>query len=207
MSARELLNRYLRECPLVAIIRGVSPDEAEAIGDAIYEGGIRIIEVPLNSPDPLNSIERLAKRFGDQMLVGAGTVLDRADVARVSGAGGRIIVSPDTNVDVISRHCVGRARLEPRLLHAIRGVRCYPCRSDGLEAVPRRGRHARCAQGAACGHSEGRADHGGRWDQTRTTCGHGWMRERRGSGSAAGSISPGNHRPRRSTRPAPMSQD
>jgi 2-dehydro-3-deoxyphosphogalactonate aldolase len=102
MSARELLNRYLRECPLVAITRGVSPDEAEAIGDAIYEGGIRIIEVPLNSPDPLNSIERLAKRFGDQMLVGAGTVLDRADVARVSGAGGRIIVSPDTNVDVIS---------------------------------------------------------------------------------------------------------
>jgi 2-dehydro-3-deoxyphosphogalactonate aldolase len=102
MSARELLNRYLRECPLVAITRGVSPDEAEAIGDAIYEGGIRIIEVPLNSPDPLNSIERLAKRFGEQMLVGAGTVLDRADVARVSGAGGRIIVSPDTNVDVIS---------------------------------------------------------------------------------------------------------
>jgi len=102
MSARELLNRYLRECPLVAIIRGVAPNEVEAIGDAIYDGGIRIIEVPLNSPDPLNSIERLAKRFGDRMLVGAGTVLDRADVARVSGAGGRIIVSPDTNVDVIS---------------------------------------------------------------------------------------------------------
>ena len=102
MSARELLNRYLRECPLVAITRGVSPDEAEAIGDAIYEGGIRIIEVPLNSPDPLNSIERLAKRFGEQMLVGAGTMVDRVDVARVSDAGGRIIVSPDTNVDVIS---------------------------------------------------------------------------------------------------------
>ena len=102
MSARDLLNRYLGECPLVAIIRGVTPDEAEAIGDAIYEGGIRIVEVPLNSPDPLNSIERLAKRFGDRMLVGAGTVLDRADVARVSDAGGRIIFSPDTNVDVIS---------------------------------------------------------------------------------------------------------
>lgn len=102
MSAREMLNRYLGECPLVAIIRGVSPDQAEAIGDAIYEGGIRIIEVPLNSPDPLNSIGRLAKRFGERMLVGAGTVLDRADVARVSEAGGRIIVSPDTNVEVIS---------------------------------------------------------------------------------------------------------
>jgi 2-dehydro-3-deoxyphosphogalactonate aldolase len=102
MSARELLNRYLGECPLVAIIRRVKPDEAEAIGEAIYEGGIRIIEVPLNSPDPLNSIERLAKRFGDQMLVGAGTVLDKADVARVREAGGRIIVSPDTNLEVIS---------------------------------------------------------------------------------------------------------
>lgn len=102
MSARDLLNGYLGECPLIAIVRGVMPDEAEAIGDAIYEGGIRIIEVPLNSPDPLNSIERLAKRFGDRMLVGAGTVLDRAEVQRVSDAGGRIIVSPDTNVDVIS---------------------------------------------------------------------------------------------------------
>jgi 2-dehydro-3-deoxyphosphogalactonate aldolase len=102
MSARELLNRYLAECPLIAIIRGVKPDEAEAIGDAISEGGIRIIEVPLNSPDPLNSIERLAKRFGNSVLVGAGTVLHAADVSRVSSAGGRIIVSPDTNVDVIS---------------------------------------------------------------------------------------------------------
>lgn len=102
MSARELLNRYLAECPLIAIVRGVKPDEAEAIGDAVYEGGIRIIEVPLNSPDPLNSIERLAKRFGDRALVGAGTVLHAADVERVRSAGGRIIVSPDTNVDVIS---------------------------------------------------------------------------------------------------------
>jgi 2-dehydro-3-deoxyphosphogalactonate aldolase len=102
VSANELLHRYLDECPLIAIIRGITPDEAEAIGHAIYEGGIRIIEVPLNSPDPLNSIERLAKRFGEQMLVGAGTVLSAAEVARVQGAGGRIIVSPDTNTEVIS---------------------------------------------------------------------------------------------------------
>ena len=74
MSAKELLKRYLDECPLIAIIRGVTPDEAEAIGDAILEGGIRIVEVPLNSPDPLNSIERLAARLSDRALVGAGTV-------------------------------------------------------------------------------------------------------------------------------------
>lgn len=102
MSAKELLRRYLDECPLVAIIRGVTPGEAEAIGNAIYEGGIRIIEVPLNSPDPLKSIELLAKGFGDQVLVGAGTVLEPTDVGRVWDAGGRIIVSPDSNVDVIA---------------------------------------------------------------------------------------------------------
>ena len=102
MSAKEVLHRYLDQCPLVAIIRGVTPDEAEGIGEAIFEAGIRIIEVPLNSPDPLQSIERLAKRFGDEVLVGAGTVLDPIDVGPVWDAGGRIIVSPNTDVDVIA---------------------------------------------------------------------------------------------------------
>ena len=101
MSAKELLHSYLDQCPLVAIIRGVKPDEAEAIGDAIYQGGIRIIEVPLNSPDPLKSIERLATRFGKRVLVGAGTVLNPDDVQRILDVGGRIIVSPDTNIEVI----------------------------------------------------------------------------------------------------------
>jgi 2-dehydro-3-deoxyphosphogalactonate aldolase len=101
VSASELFRRYLDQCPLVAIIRGVTPAEGEAIGDAIYDAGIRIIEVPLNSPDPLQSIERLAKRFGENVLVGAGTVLKPEDVDRVRDVGGRIIVSPDTNVEVI----------------------------------------------------------------------------------------------------------
>ena len=101
MSARALFDRYFAECPLVAIVRGVTPDEAEAIGEAIYDGGIRIIEVPLNSPDPLRSIELLSARLGDRALVGAGTVLEPAQVARVREAGGRLIVSPDTNRDVI----------------------------------------------------------------------------------------------------------
>jgi 2-dehydro-3-deoxyphosphogalactonate aldolase len=102
VSAKQLLDRYLDECPLVAIIRGVTPDEAEAIGDAIYDAGIRIIEVPLNSPDPMTSIERLVRHFGDRVLVGAGTVLEAAAVQRVRDAGGRIIVSPDTNIEVIA---------------------------------------------------------------------------------------------------------
>lgn len=102
MNARELFQRYLGERPLIAIVRGVTPDEAEAIGDAIYEGGIRIVEVPLNSPDPLGSIGRLAKRFGDRMLVGAGTVLEADKVGEVHAAGGRLVVSPNTNTEVIA---------------------------------------------------------------------------------------------------------
>ena len=102
MSAKDLLHRYLDQCPLVGIVRGVTPAEAEAIGEAIYEGGIRIIEVPLNSPDPLRSIETLARRFGDSALVGAGTVLQPEQVDDIRNSGGRIIVSPDTNLDVIA---------------------------------------------------------------------------------------------------------
>ena len=102
MSANELFHNYFDECPLIAIVRGITPDEADAIGEAVQQGGIRIIEVPLNSPDPLRSIEKLAKRFGESMLVGAGTVLTVEQVAQVRDAGGRILVSPDTNTDVIS---------------------------------------------------------------------------------------------------------
>jgi 2-dehydro-3-deoxyphosphogalactonate aldolase len=99
--ADELKGR-LAQCPLVAIIRGVTPGEAEATGAAILEAGIRIVEVPLNSPDPLRSIELLARRFGDSALIGAGTVLDPDDVARVRNAGGRIIVSPNMFEPVIA---------------------------------------------------------------------------------------------------------
>jgi 2-dehydro-3-deoxyphosphogalactonate aldolase len=102
VNPHETLAHFLRECPLIAIIRGVTPGDAQATGEALFEGGIRIIEVPLNSPDPLRSIETIAKAFGERALVGAGTVLDPADVPRVRDAGGRIIVSPDTNIEVVA---------------------------------------------------------------------------------------------------------
>lgn len=101
MNAHELLRQRMNECPLVAIIRGVTPDEVEAVGDVLYAAGIRIIEVPLNSPDPLNSIERLARRLGDRALIGAGTVLQPEQVPQVWDAGGRLIVSPSTYGAVI----------------------------------------------------------------------------------------------------------
>ncbi|MEO8546989.1 MAG: 2-dehydro-3-deoxy-6-phosphogalactonate aldolase [Sphingomicrobium sp.] len=101
MTPTEQFRQYLDACPLVGIIRGVAPDEAEAIGEAIFDAGIRVIEVPLNSPDPLASIERLAASLGDRALIGAGTVLDAGQVAKVKAAGGRLIVSPNTNPAVI----------------------------------------------------------------------------------------------------------
>jgi len=96
------LNAHLARCPLVAILRGITPGEAEAIGDALAEAGIAIIEVPLNSPDPLRSIELLARRLGDRLLIGAGTVLSVPDMRSVRDAGGRIIVSPNTDIEVIA---------------------------------------------------------------------------------------------------------
>jgi 2-dehydro-3-deoxyphosphogalactonate aldolase len=102
MNPGEILKQRMSECPLVAIIRGVTPDEVEAVGEAIYEAGIRIIEVPLNSPDPFESIRRLAASIGDRALVGAGTVLKVEDVARVKEVGGQIVVSPTTDADVIA---------------------------------------------------------------------------------------------------------
>jgi 2-dehydro-3-deoxyphosphogalactonate aldolase len=109
MTAIEDFDRYLAECPLVAIIRGVTPDEVEAIGRAIFDAGIRIIEVPLNSPDPLESIRRLAASLDGRALVGAGTVLEPQQVAEVANVGGRLIVSPNTNKAVI--HAAASANL------------------------------------------------------------------------------------------------
>ncbi|HEU4810223.1 MAG TPA: 2-dehydro-3-deoxy-6-phosphogalactonate aldolase [Sphingomicrobium sp.] len=97
----ELFHRYFDQCPLVAIIRGVTPAEAADVGQALFDSGIRIIEVPLNSPDPFSSIRIIAGLLGEDALVGAGTVLDPADVRRVKEAGGRIVVSPNTNTAVI----------------------------------------------------------------------------------------------------------
>lgn len=96
------LSTALAQLPLVAILRGIRPDEIEAAADVLLEAGFRLIEVPLNSPDPLASIEKLARRVGEQAIVGAGTVLTVEQVAQVQDAGGAMIVSPNTDVAVIS---------------------------------------------------------------------------------------------------------
>lgn len=93
----------LKQLPIVAILRGVTPSRIARIADGLFEVGIRAIEVPLNSPEPFKSIEILAKTYGDTCLTGAGTVTTPADVTRVADAGGKLIVSPHTDVGVIAR--------------------------------------------------------------------------------------------------------
>lgn len=95
-------NTVLQTLPLVAILRGLTPPEAVEIGEALVEAGFRCLEVPLNSPQPLDSIRRLRDALGDRAIVGAGTVLSPRAVEEVAGAGGQIIISPNTNPAVIA---------------------------------------------------------------------------------------------------------
>ena len=95
------LDDYLAPLPLVAVLRGITPAEVPAIADALTAEGFRMLEVPLNSPDPFTSIRALSAAHGASRLVGAGTVIDVADVARVREAGGRLIVMPHADVAVV----------------------------------------------------------------------------------------------------------
>jgi 2-dehydro-3-deoxyphosphogalactonate aldolase len=95
------LSSWLARCPLVAILRGVRPDEVEEVGEALVGAGFAIIEVPLNSPAAVDSIGRLARIHDGRALIGAGTVLDPADIPRVGAAGGRLIVMPHGDPAVI----------------------------------------------------------------------------------------------------------
>ena len=100
---RKLFDEKLAALPLIAILRGITPDESLAVGDALVSAGFGIIEVPLNSPDPLISIARMAKHLAGRAVIGAGTVYRVADVDAVHQAGGTLIVSPNCNSAVIAR--------------------------------------------------------------------------------------------------------
>lgn len=97
------LEEALDASGIIAILRGVAPQEAVQVGQILYDAGIRVVEVPLNSPDPFTSIAALAKVFGARMVVGAGTVLSIQDVNMLKDHGGQISVSPDACPDVIAR--------------------------------------------------------------------------------------------------------
>jgi 2-dehydro-3-deoxyphosphogalactonate aldolase len=102
MDAKSTFAAALARCPLVAILRGVMPDEVEAIAETLIAAGFGIIEVPLNSPAPFDSVSRLVRQFGNDALIGAGTVLNEADVGRVADTGAQLVISPNVNAGVIT---------------------------------------------------------------------------------------------------------
>jgi len=95
------LRHWLTQCPLIAILRGVTPDEVTAVGEALARERIVIVEVPLNSPQPVDSIGRLARAFGDRLLIGAGTVMTTAQVSEIAAAGGKLIVTPHADATIV----------------------------------------------------------------------------------------------------------
>ena len=104
-----MIRAWLDSLPLVAILRGIRPDEALAVGNALVDAGFRVIEVPMNSPQPLESIRLLSEALGQRCLIGAGTVLQPEQVTEVAAAGGKLIVMPHADTRVIS--AAKRARL------------------------------------------------------------------------------------------------
>lgn len=101
MAALEEFDAAFARCPLIAILRGIRPDEAVAVGHALVEAGFSLIEVPLNSPVPFDSIARLAAELRGKAVIGAGTVLTVEQVREVKAAGGQMIISPNMDAEVI----------------------------------------------------------------------------------------------------------
>jgi 2-dehydro-3-deoxyphosphogalactonate aldolase len=130
------LKDWLSRCPLVAILRGVKPAEVEAIGDALLAEGFAVIEVPLNSPDPLESIGRLARRCGDRALVGAGTVLDPADCTRIAEAGGRLVVTPHADPEVVRAAKQAGMLAVPGFFTPAEAFALLKAGADGLKLFP-----------------------------------------------------------------------
>ena len=126
----------MAEMPLVAILRGMRPHEAEAIGAALVGAGFRLIEVPLNSPEPLRSIEILANRLGDVALIGAGTVMSPAAAREVVDAGGRLVVMPHADAAVIEAAKAAGAWCLPGVATPGEAFAAMAAGADGLKLFP-----------------------------------------------------------------------
>ncbi|WP_134499756.1 2-dehydro-3-deoxy-6-phosphogalactonate aldolase [Microvirga pakistanensis] len=131
-----MLRGYLTDLPLVAILRGLRPETAETIGLALVEAGFRIIEVPLNSPDPFRSIETLAKRLPGDVLVGAGTVLEAEQVDGVRDVGGKLIVMPHADLEVIRRAKEHRMICTPGVATPTEAFAALKAGADAIKIFP-----------------------------------------------------------------------
>lgn len=130
------LRHWLGRCDLIAILRGVRPCEVVAIGTALEQSGIAIVEVPLNSPDPIESIRRLADHFAGRLLIGAGTVMTPAEVEAIAGAGGRLVVTPHAAGAVV-RAAKARGMIAvPGCFTATEAFAMLAAGADGLKLFP-----------------------------------------------------------------------
>jgi 2-dehydro-3-deoxyphosphogalactonate aldolase len=130
------LQDALSRCPLVAILRGVKPVEVVDIGAALVDAGFAIIEVPLNSPEPLESIGLLVKALGNKVLVGAGTVMRPDEVVKVAAAGGRLIVMPHADARVVGAAKAGGLYTLPGFATPSEAFAMIAAGADGLKLFP-----------------------------------------------------------------------
>ena len=133
------LDAWLAACPLVAILRGVKPDEVVDVGGALFGAGIRIIEVPLNSPDPFASIALLSGRFADSALIGAGTVTEVAQVERIADAGGRLVVMPHSDRAIVEAAKARGLIALPGFATPTEAFAMIDAGADGLQLFPAAG--------------------------------------------------------------------
>ncbi|KGQ63732.1 2-dehydro-3-deoxy-6-phosphogalactonate aldolase [Gallibacterium anatis] len=128
--------KYLKECPIIAILRGITPDESESISEELYSLGIRIIEVPLNSPDPYTSIGLLKDKFKDKAIIGAGTVLNKSEVIKLHNIGAEIIIAPNLDIDVGIKTKEYNMIWLPGVFTPTEGFTALKYGADGLKIFP-----------------------------------------------------------------------
>lgn len=136
MTSHPRFDAAFAACPLVAVLRGIRPDEVVAIGEALIAAGIHILEVPLNSPEPFESITRLSALASDDILIGAGTVVDVDSVHRVAAAGGQLVVSPSTDTQVIAATVAAGLASLPGFFTPSEGFAAIAAGAHGLKFFP-----------------------------------------------------------------------
>ena len=131
-----MLRQMIGRMPFTAILRGLTPEEAVAVGDALVEAGMTMLEVPLNSPRPMESIRLLAARHGESCLIGAGTVMTPAQVAEIGAAGGRLIVMPHGDAEVIRAAKAAGMVCMPGIATPTEGFAALKAGADALKLFP-----------------------------------------------------------------------
>ena len=135
-SSRSVLQPFLDRLPLVAILRGVTPDDVVAVGRALVDAGFAIVEVPLNSPRPVESVRRLVDALGTDVLVGAGTVLEPASVREIADVGGRLVVMPHCDVSVVRAAKDAGLVCTPGIATPTEGFAALAAGADALKIFP-----------------------------------------------------------------------